>query len=691
MKKLLLLLSLLPFINASAQDDLHCATDRVMRQVYEMHPELKAKKAAADAATSKIVSTQSTASYRIPVVFHILHQDGPENISDAQVIDALNILNRDYAKRNADTASIIPSFQALADSTGIQFALATKDPNGNCTSGIVHYYDTDTDWNDQSPTIYSHTWDPTRYLNVYVVRTITLTGGFSAAGYTYFPGTFSAGDPYDAIVVLNSYFGSIGTGHAFQSRVLTHEVGHWLDVYHVFGATNGAGVDCSGDDFVNDTPPTPGYLICPNPANPSEYQLCNSGVDENFQNYMDYSYCCRMFTPGQVARMHAALNNGIVGRNNLWTTGNLTSTGVINPSSTCAPVADFTYDRSLACVGTPVTFADASWNGTPTGYSWSFPGGTPSTSNVASPVVTYSTPGVYSVTYTSSNSAGTSAPVTHTNIITITSTTAMYNGNWSEGFETHTLPGSDWTVANSSGGANWVQSFDAAYTGFASAELPLISNMRNAVTSMTSPSLNLSTLTSPALTFRLAAAESNPNHVNNLKVMASTDCGLTWTQLYSKTGSTLITTNTTASPFIPMTLNEWRQETVSLASIASATSARIQFVYTRDTIPAPNNIFIDDINISGTNGIGETENGFDFTLFPNPSEGQVQIAFTLAEKHHATITLTDLLGRAIETIADENLQPGVHQFNNSGKPDAGTYFLTIDLDGVRTTKKVVMK
>lgn len=692
MKRVLLVLSIFSLIRVVAQDELHCGTDQIMKRLYEMHPELKAKKAALDAASQANLRSGGPTSYTIPIVFHILHLGGPENISDAQVIDAVRILNDDYGHRNADTSQIIPSFQNIADSTGIHFVLATKDPSGNCTSGIVHYYDPDTDWNDLSPTLYSHTWDPTRYLNVYVVRTITMSSGFSAAGYTYFPGTFSPGDPYDAIVVLNNYFGSIGTGSPFQSRVLTHEVGHWLDLYHVFGM-NSAGVDCSGDDLVGDTPTTPGYLICPNPSIPSTYQICNAGVDENFQNYMDYSYCNRMFTHGQAQRMQAALNNNISGRDNLWTNANLISTGVINPVSPCTPVADFTYDRSTTCAGIPVTFHDASWNGTATSYNWSFPGGTPSTSTSISPVVTYATPGVYSVTYSSSNSAGNSTPVTQNSIITVVSATATYQGNWSEGFEINALPNADWTVQSSSGGAYWIQSFDASYSGTASAELPLTNNTRNSVTSMTSPSVNLSNLIAPNLTFKVATAESNPNHVNKLEVYITTDCGQTWTSLYSRTGPALITSSTNVSPFIPMGLGEWRSESISLSSYATASAAQFKFEYTRDTIPSPNNIFIDNVNVQGSNGIAEGNVENTFEVYPNPSSGSMQVSFSIPEKHGAEISVTDMLGRRLETVSCGQLSAGPHVFaiGAAKKFDAGIYLLTVDVDGMRVTKKVVVK
>src|SRR4051812_49248702 len=123
MKQFYIFIFLLVSLSQFAQSDLHCATDLIMKKYYAAHPGAETQRRAIDIKSKQKRST-SSASYLIPVVFHVLHQGGPENISDSQVKDALNILNRDYAKQNADTAFIIPEFKLLADSTKIQFALA---------------------------------------------------------------------------------------------------------------------------------------------------------------------------------------------------------------------------------------------------------------------------------------------------------------------------------------------------------------------------------------------------------------------------------------------------------------------------------------------------------------------------------------------------------------------------------------
>lgn len=693
MKNLFTLLSFLLISSPILSQDMHCGTDGVMKAIYDKNPQLLQKKMAEDkktqASQAKLIPNST---YVIPVVFHILHLDGPENISDDQVKDAVRILNRDFAKKNPDTTEIIPAFKNLADSMKIQFVLATKDPLGNCTNGIKHYYDPDTDWDENSPSLYSHTWDPTKYMNVYIVRKIILSSGFGAAGYTYFPGTLPIGDSHDAIVVLNNYFGSIGTGSNFLSRVLTHEVGHWLDLYHVFGGTNSAGVDCFGDDFVNDTPTSIGYLNCPNPSAPMQYQTCTPGVSENFQNYMDYSYCCRMFTPGQGQRMQLALQNNISGRDNLVSNANLIATGVINPNGDCVPIADFKFSRVKTCVGTAVTFTDASWNGQPTGYSWNFSGGTPATSTNSVVTVTYTNTGNFSVVHSSSNLAGSSTPVTKNNLIQVVNNTAQYSAPWSEGFENLTQLNTNWITFSSSGATKWEQSSEASFSGTYSAKLDASDNTRKNQTTLISPMVNVSTISNPHLTFRVAAAETTTNHINNLKVYASTDCGDTWSVIYDQTGQNLVTTTRHNSDFIPLN-GEWRMEIIGLQQIASAASVTFKFEYKRDTIPGANNIFIDDINIVASTSVNELkEDAADIQVYPVPSNGELRISFTLKNEAKTRLILIDMLGRELEVLEESKLENGLHVLNlnlNENYSD-GIYFLKMNFNGQEISRKIIL-
>src|SRR5690606_1435743 len=169
----------------------------------------------------------------------------------------------------------------------------------------------------------------------------------------------------DAIVILHNYVGSIGTGNSFRSRALTHEVGHWFNLPHVWGSTNNPGVAC-GDDGVSDTPVTKGHTSCNlNDA------TCTSGVIENTQNYMEYAYCSNMFTIGQAARLTNAINNNVNGsaRNNLSTANNLSITGV-EPAAVCPPGMMIALPSLNVCVGESLTLSTYTFSGSPDTYEW---------------------------------------------------------------------------------------------------------------------------------------------------------------------------------------------------------------------------------------------------------------------------------------------------------------------------------
>ena len=227
-----------------------------------------------------------------------------EKISGAQVKSQIKSLNLDFSATNADRSKVPSVFSSLVANPMIGFVLATKDPSGKPTTGITY---TETDENSFSdrmdPVKFAATggksaWNTKKYLNIWVC---TLSNGL--LGYAQFPGGPSA---TDGVVILNTAFGTIGSATApfNKGRTATHEVGHYLNLRHIWGDTP----DCSGSDFADDTPncadsnfgkPTFPHVTCSNGPN-----------GDMFMNYMDYTDddSMFMFTPGQVMRMHTALD-----------------------------------------------------------------------------------------------------------------------------------------------------------------------------------------------------------------------------------------------------------------------------------------------------------------------------------------------------------------------------------------------
>lgn len=311
-----------------------CHTHSMTQAVLDANPDRKAIVEAAELmhrSLSNSVANKSSSNnsvvLTIPVVFHVLHQYGSENISKAQIEDAIQILNEDFNKLNADTATVHPNFKPIIGNTQFNFKLATIDENNNCTDGIVRYFSANTNTGNTPVTQAGITWNPTKYLNIFTVK--TMANG--SAGYTYLPGSWSFGSDNDAIIILHNYVGSIGTGIPGRSRALTHEVGHWFGLNHVWGNTNQPGISC-GDDGVADTPESKGWSFCN--VNGKSCPSDPAPVD-NVENYMEYAYCQKMFTNNQASRMRntVLLNIGNVGRGNLFSAANIAATGVNNTSS----------------------------------------------------------------------------------------------------------------------------------------------------------------------------------------------------------------------------------------------------------------------------------------------------------------------------------------------------------------------
>ncbi len=240
----------------------------------------------------------------IPVVVHVVWKTQAQNISDAQIHSQIDVLNRDFRKTNSDISTVPAPFAPLAGDARIQFELATTAPDGSSTDGINRQKtDSDSFSSDDAVKFRSSggadAWPRDEYLNIWVCQ---LSGGL--LGYAQFPG----GPPdTDGVVVTHTGFGTTGTAAApfDRGRTTTHEIGHWLNLRHIWGDD---GVGCSGSDFVDDTPNQGG----PNTGKPMFPSIsCSNGPNgDMFMNYMDYvdDDIMVMFSEGQIQRMQACLD-----------------------------------------------------------------------------------------------------------------------------------------------------------------------------------------------------------------------------------------------------------------------------------------------------------------------------------------------------------------------------------------------
>jgi PKD repeat protein len=680
----------------SAQNVEPCGTTLFNERARTAHPELVQKEVDYINSLKKIEKERSGRSagqvYVIPMVFHVIHVNGPENIPDANIIAQVDRLNKDFRKLGADTSLIDPAFQGIAADCEIEFRLATIDPNGNCTNGIERIYSHTTF--DAGDNAKLNQWPRDKYLNVWVINNIPSDGAGTILAYAYYP---SAADgvmyPFDGILMISSTCN--GT-----SKTLTHELGHWMSLSHTWGSGE-IGVAC-GDDGVSDTPETMGHFsTCP-----AYDSTCNDGVLENIENYMDYSNCTYMFTLGQKDRMRAALESPVADRNNLWSAANLVATGVDPVGPACKPIPDFYANRYTVCPGGTVTFTKNITNtsGTAPSVVWSFPGGSPSTStsSAATVTVTYPTAGIYPVQLKATNSMGTDS-VLKTDYIKVGPTSAFYYGPAQEPFEVVNNYFYQWNVVNYDnhpdyGSNTWGLSSSAGSSGTHSVFMTAYGNYNNDVDDLISPPFNLTGMTGVSLTFKCAAASvatSAAEMTDMLKVYSSTDCGATWQirKTFNAAGTNPFVNNGYHPEYyIPASSSEFTMHSVTVPSVIVTANTRFKFEYTSSNLG--NNLYLDDINIQGTVGIDENVvDESSISIFPNPTSQTSTISYHLNKKADVKVQLVDILGKQVMNVSNTSQPEGDYSLNISKEElglNSGIYFVRLIVDGNTITKKLII-
>lgn len=679
-----------------------CYTSQMQEQWFKLHPELKKafnqqnlelerldKEAFKNnylnlpAQKSAMVSPQ----YTIPVVFHILHIGGSENISDAQVNDAVAILNRDFNKLNADTNDVVAAFKNNIGTTPFAFKLATIDPNGNCTNGIIRHYDPMTNWTGNFND-YQYTWPAYKYLNIYVVRSM----GNGAAGYTFLPGSGVPGNA-DAIVILSTYVGSIGSGNPGTSRALTHEVGHWFNLQHTWGSTNNPGVAC-GDDGVSDTPITIGYSGC----NLSGASTCNPPIVENMQNYMEYAYCQRMFTNGQSFRMIASINSNTNGRNNLSSTANLASTGITTQGSNCVPLLQISaLPSATICSGKSLAFQSFTSNATVSSFSWTAStGAVVQSAGTASTSIVFNTPGNATVTCTASNNAGS---VTQSIVVNVKNGIITNTGNYFESFEANQLP-AGWNVVNNfTPGQEWRQFTTGGSLGSKSMVVPGELMPPNTYQILESPSFDFKNNPGALFTFKYAYARQDSNNHDVFKVQASKDCGSSWSDIWVPGNINLANASAGVSNLLFEPYNEWvfYNLTAHPAFVPFTTedNVKIRFYFEEDPGGSGygNRLYIDEVNYTLANDVNELSRKAALQVYPNPSTGVFHISFRLANESAISYSLRSVSGALITELPEKKLGNGRHELvlNENASIAQGIYFLQLKINGFTLSKKLIIE
>lgn len=621
-------------------------------------------------------------NYTIPMIIHIIHAGtavgSGANITLAQAQSEIPGLNADYSATNSDISSIPSTFTSVAGgNTGIQFCLAKVDPSGAVLAevGVERISYVARGWTDPNTFTNATTlqnyfdntikpatiWDPTKYLNVWVAQ----MDGSGLLGYASFPaGSTLTGlsgvetATTSGVVINEKAWGNIGTAATApynKGRTATHEIGHWLGLRHIWGDGTCA------TDYCNDTPPAQtSNFGCP--THPYNVGTCTGNTTgEMFMNYMDYvdDGCMYMFTANQVTRMQTTMANGTY-RVGLNTSGKCNTpysldaaiTAIINPAAgatSCATtvVPQVTFTNAGTTTITSATIKYSYDGGTISNYAWTGSLTAGSSVNITLPTSATLTVAAHTITVASSAPNGSTdmntANDSKTNSFTVTNPPTTVATPFTEGFQGTTFVPANWSLNNPDADGTWTRVTTAGGfgTSTASARMDNYSPSTSTVgmiDEMVTPKFNFGTAATAQLKFDVAYARYNNTSSgsilwDSLFVLASADCGTTWTRVYSK-GSTALATapDNGTSLFVP-TSTQWRTETVNLASYVGQSNVGFKFQCKSGWGQA---MYIDNVNLTTTTSGTTASNSIAVTSGSNPSCSGASVTFTATPTNGGT-------------------------------------------------------
>jgi len=624
----------------------------------------------------------------IPVVFHVMHTNGGENISEAQIADQMRIINEDFNMQNSDVGNVRNTLHApfapLVADFEIEFVLAKKDPKGNCTNGINRVY-TNLNTNVRNEVKDIVRWPVERYLNIWVVSSInSANADGTVLGFANFPWM-----PHktDGIVMLHNEVGMIGTGNVFRrGRTLTHEIGHYIGLFHPF-----QGGCTLPNDRVDDTPF--GESAFATASCGQTFDSCpEDTLFDQWENYMDYSFGCQvMFTKGQKERAYFYLTSPNYTRRNLYSAENLEFTGITSTPDP-KPLAHFRSNKRTICAGQQIQFFNNSCQGLATTLAWEFEGANTPTSAAVNPIVIYDTPGKYKVKLTATNGAGTSE-YEEEQYIWVYPQTASLSG-FSEDFEVENSFALAVAPVTSPGYSPFVKTNTAGHSGNSS--IVANNNLFNTGERfcIETPPLNLSLMSgsSPKLSFMVAHARRNTTNNDIIRIYSSEDCGATFQQRFVRNSAQFASYDGFALGFVPKEESDWARLDFPLTAFQNSNS--IMFRIEVESAGG-NPVYIDDINISQFyTSVNLIENSLDFVVYPNPTEQNFTVQVkSLDSENETTVTLLDINGREVVVLYNDVVVGELLELNVDTKSNnltAGIYLIRVRTRQGVVTKKLIV-
>ncbi|MEO1253505.1 MAG: choice-of-anchor J domain-containing protein [Bacteroidota bacterium] len=558
--------------------------------------------------------------YQIPIVVHVFHKGEPigsgVNLSEERILAQIDSLNADFRRLNADTINTPMIFRPIAADVEINFVLAKQDPDGNPTNGIVRLQGSRNTYrsNSHRPLLRSESfWPATNYLNVYVVD-LQVFLGYASFPLISLEGNKNEKEDYifDGVLVDYEYFGVNPSAPSFQSfgRTLTHEIGHYLGLRHIWGDGN-----CSIDDFVDDTPladdDNGNYTSPCTFPNPNDSRVCESGEPEMFQNYMDYTddICMNLFTEGQKTRMRIVMENaqnrpslttspGLIEPNRFL--DDLAITEILDPNfalcetGTLPQVVVTNYGTNEVTSYDIQLLIDGNHVGSPERITTILLPLESDTVAFDMQTVTALTSITFEITGVNENTDGN---ISNNSFSRIVSNTSSNDLPFIENFED--LPG---VLGNYGNNQPW--EIVNAPKDVSTNQAMVFKSHNNTQwfgenTILKTPIMDLTGISAGDLLFSYAHANVSEEFYDGLMVKASVDCGETFPDIiFSSFGTDLSTAGESDTYFTPANQLEWVDTLISITEYRDIDGVQFAFVGLNGS---GNNIYLDDIQVQEAN------------------------------------------------------------------------------------------
>lgn len=688
----LILASLFLFLGSAYATE-KCGTMDALNRIAETNPAILDQLQEVENFTKKNTSNKKSEKevITIPVIFHIVYSTITENLSDEKIMSQLDVLNEDFRKLNPNADQTLAVFKDRAADMEIEFCLAQTDPEGLPTNGIKRVFtDTTTftvdDFVKFTASGGSDAWPADEYLNFW---TCDLEPGL--LGYAQFPGM---PDATDGVVVDYNHVGR-GFRNGITGRTATHEVGHWINLRHVWGDG-----DCMQDDLVDDTPPASNsHSGCPLSVNTC---IGTENEPDMVQNFMDYTddECLTLFTEGQKERARAIFEEGGA-RHALANSNKCTATlladrdarliEVIEPkpnqnycTTSVSPVLKF---RNFGNDEITSVRADIYLDGVSTATSvWRGNLSTGDFGNFELDAFDIP-PGRHELRILLAGVNSNLDDKPEDNEIIVNVQVLGEKIPIQEGFETNIFPPDYYNLFDKEDDDKGFElNTDVARSGNACLYINCFEyDNPGSIDDFILPILNLKNFQNTTLEFYNAYARYDSSDSDTLEVLVSNDCGSTFKSVFKRQGALLASEGNTTSAFVPSSPDKWKLRTVNLSDFDGEEELIVKF---RCINSHEQNLYIDDINISGDQIVNINEDivNFGATIYPNPAANQARLTFDNLSTGQLKLVAID--GKVLEEqkiVPNQKLYTiDLENYNN------GTYFISLNSEGTSKTFKLIV-